>query len=109
MRIINEIKLDFDSVLICPRRSNAPSRKSVDLIREFKMPHAGLNFSCLPLMSSNMSCTGTMAIGRALAKYHACCALHKFYPVEALVEYFKQPWSVYSFYTVGIRKEDADK
>lgn len=109
MRIENDVKLDFDNVLIRPKRSDAPSRKSIDLIRTFKMPHAGLNFTCLPILAANLDTTGTMEMGRALAKHHACCCLHKFYSAIDLVEYFNQPYSFYSFYTLGLREEDSDK
>jgi hypothetical protein len=34
MRIDNDLKLDFDDVLIRPKRSEAPSRASVKLERE---------------------------------------------------------------------------
>ncbi len=41
MRIETERKLDFDDVLIRPKRSRLKSRGDVDVKRTFKMPHAG--------------------------------------------------------------------
>ena len=36
MRIIDDTKLDFDDVLISPKRSQSTSRKDADLTRQFK-------------------------------------------------------------------------
>ena len=36
MRVESELKLDFDDVLIRPKRSVAPSRASVDLKRKYR-------------------------------------------------------------------------
>jgi len=109
MRIEEGIKLDFDDVLIRPKRSDAPSRKSVELIRTFKMLHTGNLFSCLPIISANLDTVGTFAMAKALAKQQACCALHKFYSLDDLVCFFKRPVSMYSFFTLGIKDEDLTK
>jgi GMP reductase len=39
-KIINEIKLDFDDVLIRPKRSRLNSRSEVDILRTFKFAHS---------------------------------------------------------------------
>lgn len=110
MRIEEGIKLDYDDVLIRPKRSDAPSRKSVSLLRTFKMPYSGQTFSCLPIIAANLDSTGTFAMAAALAKHQACCALHKFYSLDDL-EYFylHNLSSVFSFYTLGIKDEDLIK
>jgi len=110
MRIEEGIKLDFDDVLIRPKRSDAPSRKSVELLRTFKMPYSGQEFTCLPIIAANLDTVGTFAMATALAKQQACCALHKFYNLDDL-EYFysRIPESVYSFYTLGIKDADLVK
>jgi IMP dehydrogenase/GMP reductase len=43
MRLITEVKLDFDDVLIVPKRSTLSSRKDVDLISniQFMFKHSG--------------------------------------------------------------------
>ena len=40
MRVETELKLDFDDVLIRPKRSVAPSRASVDLQRSYRFRNA---------------------------------------------------------------------
>jgi GMP reductase len=110
MRIEEGIKLDFDDVLIRPKRSDAPSRKSVELLRTFKMPYSGQEFTCLPIIAANLDTVGTFAMARALAKQFVCCALHKFYSLDDL-EYFysRDKESLYSFYTLGIKDDDLVK
>ncbi len=109
MRLINEVKLDFDDVLICPKRSDAPSRKSVNLIRDFESPHTGRILSVLPIMAANLDTVGTLYMAEELFKFNACCALHKFYPIGNLQEFFNNPLSNNSFYTLGIKDEDLVK
>jgi GMP reductase len=110
MRIENEIKFNYEDVLIRPKRSDAPSRKSVELIRTFKMPYSGQAFTCLALIAANLDSVGTFAMATTLAKQQACCALHKFYSLDEL-EYFylRNSASLYSFYTLGIKDEDLVK
>ena len=51
MRIINELKLDFDDVLIKPKRSKLDSRKSVSVYRSISFPHAKTELTdCCPLV-----------------------------------------------------------
>jgi len=109
MRIEEGIKLDFDDVLIRPKRSDAPSRKSVELLRTFKLSNSR-QFTCLPIIAANLDTVGTFAMSLALAKQKACCALHKFYSLDDL-EYFysRIPESVFSFYTLGIKEADLVK
>jgi len=105
MRIEEGIKLDFDDVLIRPKRSNAPSRKSVELIRTFKLLH-GQIFTCLPIIASNMDVTGCYGIAKELWQLKACCTLHKFYSFENLKKIFSSSYTDYLFYTLGLKDEE---
>lgn len=58
MKIINEIKLDFDNILIKPKRSTLPSKSEIDLLREFTFPHSKRKLKCVPIVSANMDTTG---------------------------------------------------
>ena len=41
MRLDNELKLNYDDVLLKPKRSTLSSRRDVDMTREFKFRHSG--------------------------------------------------------------------
>ncbi len=109
MRIENDPKLDFKDVLIRPKRSTLGSRSEVDVNRTFRFLHTGAEWSGFPLIAANMDVTGTMAMARALKRHGAMVALHKHYPVETLVEFFRSEEAANSFYTLGIAEADHDK
>tara|TARA_B110000483_G_scaffold83041_1_gene103111 strand:+ start:233 stop:1372 length:1140 start_codon:yes stop_codon:yes gene_type:complete len=100
MRIESDIKLDYSSVLMRPKRSTLGSRKEVDLHRRFTYRHykpsePGLNrrsehgdFKGIPLMASNMDGVGTLDMADKLAKQRIFTCLVKTYTVTELVSYF---------------------
>jgi GMP reductase len=100
MRIELDIKLDYASVLMRPKRSTLGSRKEVDLHRRFTYRHykpsePGLNrrsehgdFKGIPLMASNMDGVGTLDMADKLAKQRIFTCLVKTYTVTELVSYF---------------------
>ena len=67
MRVEPELRLDFDDVLIRPKRSVAPSRASVDLKREYRFrtgaPHG--KWTGIPIIAANLDTTGTMQMAVA--------------------------------------------
>lgn len=107
MHIADGLKLDFDDVLLRPKRSRAPSRKAIDLIRTFECPYGG-TLSCLPIIAANMTATGTMVMARAFKDHKALVCLHKFYTIEQLLEFWNN-YNLNVFYTLGIRDDDFDK
>jgi GMP reductase len=110
MRIDNEIKLDFDNVLIRPKRSTLSSRKDVDLEREFKFIHSGREWIGIPIAAANMDSSGTFEMARELSKHKILTTLHKFYSVEELKIFFSTfDAPDYVAYTLGIRDEDFVK
>jgi GMP reductase len=106
MKIENEIRLDYSDVLICPKRSESPSRKNVNLIRKFTFLNSQETWEGVPIMAANMATTGTFAMAQALNKHHMSTCLHKFYSIEQLVQFFK---TNDAFYTLGIKEEDFAK
>jgi GMP reductase len=105
MRIDTERKLDFDDVLIRPKRSRLKSRAGVDVTRTFHMPHAGVDVTGVPIIAANMDTVGTLKMAAALAEFGLFTALHKHYPLE---EIKNAPLSSdHSFITFGI--DDHDK
>ena len=80
-RINNLPKLDFQQVLIEPKRSNLNSRSEVKLERTFHFEN-GQTWSGIPIIAANMSTTGTFEIYDELVKQKMLVALHKFYNVS---------------------------
>ena len=87
-KIINEIKLDFDDVLIRPKRSILKSRSEVDLTRSFKFIHSPRELKCVPIMVANMDTVGTADMAKSLIEHKAITCLHKHYDADTLVNLF---------------------
>jgi GMP reductase len=102
MRLEEDRKLDFDDVLIRPKRSTLSSRKEVDLTRTYVFPHSSASWSGIPLIASNMDGVGTFSMMGALLKHGMLTALHKFYPLLA----YKALKPTHAFVTIGIKEDD---
>jgi GMP reductase len=112
MRVESELKLGFDDVLIRPKRSVAPSRASVNLKREyrFRSTPTGEGWAGTPIIAANLDTIGTMNMAAALHDLNMLTCLHKYYPLEELIDFFtNNPARSSTFYTLGIRDEDFDK
>ena len=72
-------KLDFNNVLIRPKRSTINSRSEIDLDREFKFKYSPIIWKGIPIISANMDTTGTFKVYNVLKEYKIITALHKFY------------------------------
>ena len=110
MRINEQIKLDYDDVLLRPKRSTLNSRKEVSLERTFKFYHSPKVWTGVPIMTANMATCGTFEMARVLAPYKMITTFHKYYTVADYKKFFsgknafKNP--DYVVYTTGIRPED---
>jgi len=80
MRIIDDTKLDFNDVLISPKRSQLTSRKDADLTRTFTFKHSKHTWTGVPIVASNMDHTGTLQMNEVLEQYDMLTALCKFQP-----------------------------
>ena len=78
MRIIEDVKLDFNDVLIKPKRSTLTTRKDADLTRRFTFRHSKNDWRGVPIIAANMDHTGTYEMHKALRKYDMLTALCKF-------------------------------
>jgi len=76
MKILEETKLDYSDVLIRPKRSVLESRKDVDLNRTFTFKN-GLKWTGVPIAAANMDTTGTIAMGKSLARHDMITCLSK--------------------------------
>ena len=68
-RIDFQQKLDFNQVLITPKRSNLNSRSEVELERQFVFKN-GTAWKGIPIICVNMSSTGTFEVYDVLSKYN---------------------------------------
>lgn len=107
MRTENDIKLDFDDVLIRPKRSTLSSRRQVDLTRTFVFKHSQHTWSGIPIMAANMDGVGTIDMIDALSQFDMFTC--------AVKSYSLQDWSFDNLnrdrYAVstGTSKEDFNK
>ncbi len=110
MRIETEVKLDFKDVLIRPKRSTLSTRSNVDISREFRFRHAGVEYHGVPIVAANMDTIGTFEMAMALEPFEMSTALHKHYDVRETVAFFRalQRKSA-AFYSMGIAKSDDEK
>jgi GMP reductase len=104
MIIENGTKLDFDDVLIKPKRSTLESRKDVNLVRLFKTRH-GKELEGVPVIASNMA-TGNFKMLRALAEHGMFTAIAKHHSEEWFNGENRAEKMKYGFYTIGIREPD---
>ena len=82
MKIEYDTKLDFNDVLIRPKRSELSSRKEVDLIREIEFKNSKRIWSGIPIMTSNMDTVGTFEMYNQLSKQKLITCFHKHYQLE---------------------------
>ena len=107
MRIEEDLKLDFKDVLIRPKRSEAKSRKDVNLSRRFTFRN-GKSWEGIPIIAANMDGVGTFGMSKALMKHDLMTCLVKSYTKE---DYLKdqRAWSLrHSIVSTGISDRDFE-
>ena len=131
MRIEEDIKLDYNNVLIRPKRSTLGSRKEVDLERGFTFrnyrPYVATDvlpdgypvvqeqyrhYRGTPIMAANMDGVGTFGMADELASQKIMTCLVKTYSVEHLVAYFgtdSDERREYVAISIGIMPKDSEK
>ena len=77
MRIEDGVKLDFDDVLLRPKRSTLSSRAEVLLKRTFTFKHSQYTWTGVPIIASNMDGVGTLAMAEKLSTFELLTALVK--------------------------------
>ena len=107
MKINNDIKLDFDDVLLVPQRSRAASRQEVVLEKTFSFYHSEQKWHGAPIMAANMDSTGTFAMSKKLAEYKSITCLHKHYNINDYLENISD--LNYQWVSIGIKEEDINK
>lgn len=111
-KIINELKLDFDDVLIRPKRSALNSRADVDITRQFHFKYSPRKLNAVPIMVANMDTVGTFAMAKELSSQSAITCLHKHYQNNEYIAFYTDPLVIHKshvFYSIGTSNKDIDK
>jgi len=117
MRLEEDHKLDYNNVLIRPKRSTLSSRSEVELFRDFQFRNVELDddeshYHGVPIMASNMDGVGTFEMADALSEHGLFTCLVKNYDDEALIDYFnrKNQQRINNVaYSTGITEADFEK
>lgn len=107
MKISNDIKLDFDDVLLVPQRTKAASRKNINLLRNFSFYHSDSRWTGIPIFAANMDTTGTFAMSNILTDFQMPTCLHKHYGMNKLLS--KLNYIDYQWFSLGIKDNDLDR
>ena len=66
MRVREEVKLNFEDVLMEPKRSTLSSRRDVQMTRKFTFRNSGKVIDFCPIFASNMDGVGTFEVAKVL-------------------------------------------
>ena len=108
MRVDRDFKLDFDDVLIRPKRSTLSSRRLVDLNRKFTFRHSEDVWEGIPVIAANMDTTGTFEIADSLKQEKMLTAIHKFYSLDDWSEAIKSNQIDLEYCAVTFGVEEAE-
>ena len=109
MLISQDVKLDFDDVLIVPQRTTLESRKDVVLERNFKFYHSPRVWTGIPIVCSNMVPLTSKKMAVKLAQLKIITALHKYYNSDELVDIINSAGIDYAWISIGKSYEDIKK
>ncbi len=108
MKIEGDTKLDYNDVLIRPKRTKLSSRSEVNLEREIYFPISKQTWKGVPIIAANMDTVGTYDVYKVLSKHKIITAFHKFYTLRE----FEQMEGLdpdYFAISTGISDTDFDK
>ncbi len=77
MRINYDAKLNFEDVLLQPKRSTLTSRKDVDMTRKFTFRNSGKVMNFTPIFASNMDGVGTFSMAKVLQEHKMMTVITK--------------------------------
>lgn len=89
MKIEQDLKLDYDDVLIKPKHGTVCSRKNVELRRTFKFYHSSKTWTGVPIICSNMSFSG-LRVAKVFAINRMVCCLHKFHTPDSIKKFYQE-------------------
>jgi GMP reductase len=109
LRIENELLLDFDDVLIRPKRSILKSRNEVDLETTYTFKHSKTIWSGIPIMAANMDGVGTLQVAEKLFKERMFTCLVKSYEQDELEETINKIGGNFVAVSTGTSDQDFTK
>ena len=77
MRINTDPKLNFEDVLLQPKRSTLSSRKDVEMTRKFSFRNSPKVMDFLPIFASNMDGVGTFSMAKAMQEHKMMTVITK--------------------------------
>ena len=77
MRINYDAKLNFEDVLLQPKRSTLTSRRDVDMTRKFTFRNSGKVMNFTPIFASNMDGVGTFSMAKVLQEHKMMTVITK--------------------------------
>ena len=108
MRIDTELKLDFNNVLIRPKRSTLKSRSEVSLERTFTFLHSKRQWCGIPIIASNMDTIGTFEMAKIFSQFKLITIFHKFYTPEQIAKFTCENKEILPFIGVSSGANDSD-
>ncbi len=109
MKFEDGLKLDFDDVLIKPKRSTLTSRSGVCIRKEYDYLHASIKELVVPIIAANMDTTGTFSMAKAMWDHNMQACLHKHYEVDSMIKYYRSGDVSGTYFTIGIKEDDTEK
>lgn len=111
MRIEADTKLDYNDVLIRPKRSTLTSRSRVDLVKKYTFRNSGQTYTGIPIMAANMHGVGTFGVMYAIREHGLFTCLIKDYVLDDFdsVEFAMPSKSDTWALSTGITESDLDK
>lgn len=109
MKILDDVKLDFNDVLLLPKRSRYSSRSEVSLERTFRFKYSPMVWTGVPIIVSNMDTTGTIEMALALQSHKMITCLHKYYTAEDILNAGSVLDKNYYAVSTGIGEKDLDR
>jgi GMP reductase len=77
MRIKEELKLNFDDVLLQPKRSTLSSRRDVEMTRKFTFRNSDKIMDFCPIFASNMDGVGTFSMAKVMQEHKMMTVITK--------------------------------
>ena len=105
MKIETDVKLDFQDVLLKPKKSTLSSRNDVELERTMIFPYSKYTWTGIPIMVSNMDTTGIPEMYKEISKYKMITVFHKYVNVKDIEEFDTKYYSL----STGISEKDYNK